>query len=496
MFKKTRSVLIFVVLTAMICLFSGCKDLQEAQPGDYAQEPLEIMVFSHSSWPFDKDWWIWDTIEKETGVDISVMGYSNYRERFNIVVNSGNMPDLLNTYTDIAQIQGEAGSLLNLLPLMGEMPNFAIWKEKYPEVYKNNISADGSIYSFPTEGIEETEQKTWLYRKDIFEKHGIELPATYDELYAVLKQLKEIYPDSYPFAMRSFHDQLILMAKQWNTSASYYYDQTQGQWVYGPIEQNFRAFLSFMNKLYEDELMPPDFMTLGTSQWQDAITSGKAFVTIDYIIRIDFYNVPARSSNPSFTIAFMPPPAGNVDDATRLFPYTRIINLSLSAAASTKKQSSIIKLMDYFYSKEGREVLSWGIEGETYTVEDGRKKFINVSELADIRKNYGISTHGTYTWFDYDSHRSTFSDQMIIDIEKSNNYEEPLTPSPVFSAKEYAVLDTTGVKIDNYAEEQIAKFIMGIRSLDEFDRFVSEIYSLGLESVLEAYRIGAARKSG
>ena len=35
-------------------------------------------------------------------------------------------------------------------------------------------------------------------RVDVFEKNGLEVPKTYDELYESCKKLKEIYPDIYP----------------------------------------------------------------------------------------------------------------------------------------------------------------------------------------------------------------------------------------------------------------------------------------------------------
>ena len=39
--------------------------------------------------------------------------------------------------------------------------------------------------------------------KAIFKKHNLKAPETYEELYNVCKQLKALYPDSYPFCTRS-----------------------------------------------------------------------------------------------------------------------------------------------------------------------------------------------------------------------------------------------------------------------------------------------------
>ncbi|MEI0736314.1 hypothetical protein VQ056_05980 [Paenibacillus sp. JTLBN-2024] len=42
----------------------------------------------------------------------------------------------------------------------------------------------------------------WLYREDVFKKHNLAVPKTYEELHQVLKKLKELYPESYPLSMR------------------------------------------------------------------------------------------------------------------------------------------------------------------------------------------------------------------------------------------------------------------------------------------------------
>ena len=56
-------------------------------------------------------------------------------------------------------------------------------------------SADGKIYSAPSYGSPTAfgNMRTWMYRKDIFEKHGLQPPETYEELYQVCKKLKELY---------------------------------------------------------------------------------------------------------------------------------------------------------------------------------------------------------------------------------------------------------------------------------------------------------------
>ncbi len=67
--------------------------------------------------------------------------------------------------------------------------------------------------------------------------------------------------------------------------------------------------LEFYNKLYEEGLLLPNFLTIDTKGWQDVIANSDSFITIDYLSRIDFFNSSMRETDPDFTFAYMAPPA-------------------------------------------------------------------------------------------------------------------------------------------------------------------------------------------
>ncbi len=160
----------------------------------------------------------------------------------------------------------------------------------------------------PPEGSGETGRRGWLYRADIFTKNNIAVPTSYDELYTALKKLKDIYPDTYPLVFRRNVANFELTAPQWGTGQGRYYDYDKKVWRFGPIEPNYKEMVKYFHKLYQDKLIPPDWVTLDTKGWQDIISTSKAFVTFDYASRLDFYNVPMRKENPDFTLAYMIPP--------------------------------------------------------------------------------------------------------------------------------------------------------------------------------------------
>ncbi|TVY08576.1 extracellular solute-binding protein [Paenibacillus cremeus] len=459
---------------------------------------FKMLDDSHPSWPYNKDWPVWKWIEEKTGVTLDVQVPSGkIEDSLSLAIASGSMPDIMYSPSkSLADKYGQQGALANILDYVNDMPNFKKWMDKYPDDTKYSLSADGKMYIFPNQGIAETNRTTWLYREDVFKKNGLKAPTTYDELYTVLKKLKELYPNSYPFSFRTGAQVKIMrtLAAEFGTGEEFYYDYDKKEWRYGAIEDNYKKAVEYMNKFYKEGLIPPDWLTVDAKQWQDLISTNRSFITNDYIGRIDFFNQPLRKDNKDFNLAFMPPPAGPGGKALNAYTHFKV---SGPMVASTSKQiKDIMKFMDYFYSEDALASFSWGKEGTTYKVENGKKKFIeNYTDVADMRKKTGLSTYATYTWFDYDAHLSLSSPELQKAYTDARPYDDKLKPELAYNEKEMELMATAGEAINKHREENIAKFILGQRSLDEWGKYVDEAKKLGVDKVLEADRAAFQRMS-
>ncbi|MDF2959379.1 MAG: transporter substrate-binding protein [Paenibacillus sp.] len=504
--KKMISIALSTVMTGT--LLAACSSpggsTDAAKTGGDAAAPLDpakkktfsMLVESHPSWPYSKEWPVWKWLEEKTGVTYNVQVPSGkIEDSLSLAVASGTMPDIMYTLDKkLADKYGQQGALVNILDHVNEMPNFKKWMEKYPDDTKYSLSADGKMYIFPNEGIGETNRMIWLYREDIFKKHGLKAPQNYDELYTVAKKLKELYPNSYPFSFRFSTKILRNMTPAFATNDDFYYDHDKKEWRYGPIEDNYKKAVEYMNKFYKEGLIPPDWLTTDTKQWQDLVSTNRTFLTIDYIGRIDFFNQPMRKENPDFTMAFMVPPAG--PGGKNLNAYTHFKISGMMVSSTSKQVKDIMKSMDFYYSEEGRTLLSWGKEGETYKVENGKKKFVaNYVDVGDLRKKTGLGTNGAYTWFDYDSHLILASPELQKVYVEARKYDDKLKPELAFNEKEMEVMATTGEAINKHREENIAKFILGQRSMDEWGKYVDEAKKLGIDKVLEADQAAFKRVS-
>lgn len=346
---------------------------------------IKMVTSSHPAYPYDSNWYIWNTITEATNVTLDVAAYTSeeYEAKIQLIMASKDLPDFIYLSIKASNKYALDGPFVNVTENFAKLPNFKKWydsSDKSKQILKTYTSADGNVYIFPQVGTEVMLNKMgWLARKDILEKNKLALPTTYDELYTVLKELKKIYPDSYPLSFRDFFNRsgrgLELFATQWGTSTDAYYDYDKQEWRFGPIEDNFKELLICFNTWYKEGLIPPDFLTMSSKGWTDLMSSSRSFFTTDYAVRIDYYNNPMRTENPDANLDLIAPPKGSVANGAQVIAKTSYAGGG-NCVCNSKNIDNTLKFVDWMYSDEGRELLVWGEEGKTYNIVDGKKQFI------------------------------------------------------------------------------------------------------------------------
>lgn len=446
---------------------------------------ISILLPSSVSWPVQDDWYVIKAIEEATNVKLDIQKVDaqgdNYMTKFNLLVAAGTLPDIVPLY---AVTEGNKyamqGAFINVDDYIDETPYFKKWSEKNKDHVDTFRASDGNLYAYPGQGAGIDNRRVWFYRKDIFDKHNLILPTTPDELYSCLKKIKELYPDSYPLANRT--QGIELMSPSWNTMDRAYYDFGNNKFVYGPIEDKWKEYLMFMNKLLKEQLTPPDMFSIATTGWIDLLVQDKAFMTVDYVGRMDSVGAAGREYNPNFEFGFMPPING-------VAKYTAVeYNCNLISSTS-KKIKDAIKLMDWFYSEDAIELVSWGKEGETYNIADGKKKFIAVDDYHDFLKKYGFTQVGLCTVHKQDVIMLSYGEEAVKATLESPQYE--LRNNPVeymqLTEAENEIKATIGANIGKHASETRAQFILGEKSFDEWDAYVKEIGKMGLQEYLDMF---------
>jgi len=456
------------------------------------EHPVEISILAplFESWPIRDDWPVLDFIRDATNVNLTIV--PQVGDNLSLMVVAGTQPDILQVPIPAALPIIAEGIATNFFDFYYQMPDFFNWLNSNMELAAPFFSPDGELFMIPQTDIGEANRQGWMFRQDVFDRHDLRLPQCEEEFYQVLTQLRSLYPGTNPLQLRSglgIGTKICIMASQWNAGFTYYLDRSTNTWRHGVVEDNFRDYVFFMNRLFNSGLIPLDFLSVDTRSWQERMSASQGFVTLDFLTRIDGFNTPMRETQPEFTLAFMPPFRGGPNgEATMQFTA-----LNTSSFVVTNNVPNVIKYINWLFTDEAEELLSWGSYGETFTIVNGQRQFIDFTDTTDLRARTGLSTLGMYARFDYQSHVSLFSPELANAYALSHLTDQAPPGAVSFTEAEIAILSTVGAHVQNHKEEMIARFIVGERPLNEWDDFVAEMYRVGLDRILEVYNAAQAR---
>lgn len=504
--KRILALLLAAIMMLALCACTGgSKTVANADPLT-KDDVIKVTVLSHASWPYNPDWKVWDYIEEAVGatLEVNAVPSADKATKYPLMFASRDiMPDLVTfDYKPDSDKYAEQGALVAYEDVEQYMPNYLAWVDTLSEQEKKTVvdvrkAADGKIYYSPATGREATTgMLAWMYRKDIFEKHNITPPTTFEGVYEVAKQLKEIYPDSYPFCMRSGMTTLGTTGSSWKEywSTGPYYDFNNEKWEYGAREDILLPMLEFYKKMVAEKLMPADFFTINVQMWQELITTDRGFFFPDFRTRITFFNGSARENNPDFYLTAFAPPVANEETGVpkMLRRNDEAIGYVMCNTGDERRIANTAKYLDWFYTDEAMELVSWGKEGESYRVVDGKKQYIMDDAEPGQNKTtyYGFNTHGTFCRYDPEA--------ILLDMEPEILEVKELTEkhmldyiTPVrflaFNSEESNVIEEYATACNTYAEEMIAKFILGQEPLSNFDAYQQNLEDLGVQKVIDAY---------
>lgn len=506
----------FLTGTALALSLAGCSPKKQAVPGGEPQSgtdalfekdvELSLIVGSNVSWPYNENWAMWKLFKERVGGNLNIRAIPNEElgTKVSLMMSTPDeLPDMIFFISAKSLIDslGPTGAFVPISDHLDKMPNYVKFWNSLSETDRTNamlqrVSGDGKIYFPPNYGNETVgNMRSWMYRKDIFEKHGLTPPNTFEEMYQTAKKLKELYPDSYPISMRSGFQNLENTGSSWKSyfSPFLYYDYNAEKWCYGAAEPVMREMTEYYRKLVQEGLIPPDFLSINAKSWEELVLTDRGFMMPEYLLRLDFFNGPGRQENPEYTWAIMEPPKADTPEGQR-----KIARLNYELAGyticNTKDQTRIdnaFKLLDWLYSDEGCEFEGWGVEGITYEVVNGDKKFlIDESEGETVYAKFGIGTPGLYQRVDTAANEALYSEEQGKQGRVAYNYQEEKYNPAVFMAfaddleDERADLVTA---IRTYTEEMLSKFILGQEPMSQWDSFQKELQDMGLERLLELY---------
>jgi len=437
--SKRKIAVLCLVLMMIVSLLAGCNTQQKQPSGNNAQTPatqapqsnegglrfpqlpnntlkLTVNIPNFGTSPTDtlvqKEWQ--KRMEEYLGVKLditwNITPWADYRSNEKILLESNDIPDVA-TYSWGAYVNqyGEDGIVLDILKYKDYMEYYPVFvKETFGgEAFAYN--PDGTAYYF-MDGFVNPENNTgaqsftsFAYRFDILKKFNLKPATTIDEFTKLCADIKALidsgkidakYVMSNQDKNYQFYRGFVGIFHTWDTL---YWNGEK--WSYGPIEDNFRTMLKYLNQLYKAGYIDPEFSTDdGTRCTEKAVNGNHVIVPTLWSGMAGTWNMQTNVEGLEWGLAFLPrhPDFGTPWKwGSKQEGKSLQIQMGIIISARTKYPEYVVRMIDYQYNDDMIEMMNWGIEGVTYKkTADGDHVFsdeiLNASDPVQKAADYGI----------------------------------------------------------------------------------------------------------
>lgn len=446
--------------------------------------------------------------EKQIGVRLSITYADNGQEeeQFNLLLASGNLPDMI--YYDWLHVTGGAdeairsGYITALNGLIADYaPNYCKFLEEKPEYAKMARTDSGNYYMFngypgaDQEKINDLERSAvcgLAIRKDWLEELGLEPPETIAEWYTVLKAFRDQKgvkaPMTFNFSDEYAYQNLI---GAYGIAPGFY--QEDGHVLYGRVQPAYRDFLSEMRKWYAEGLLDEGIMSASDERVTEKMVEGTSGASFTWIgAGIERWLKEGKALDPDYDLLGLRPPTLQKGETSKFGNYfSPFPHIGIAISATSEKKELAAKFLDYGYSDPGAVMYNYGVEGVSYEMKDGKPTYKEQPEgmtRSDFLTLYTSST-GNWPYKVLTTGKEFFYrlPQQFQAVEAYMHTEYPSYLMPPISqtvdeAEEASRLERL---VLTYADEMMRKFILGREPLENYDLYVEQMRSLGIDRLTE-----------
>jgi putative aldouronate transport system substrate-binding protein len=503
------------------------KDLSKKQDGamkNYragqrfkAARPLSFSVLHNNNpvYPMKDGWLFWKELTKRTGVTLKPVDVplADYEKKRSVLIGAGDAPFLIpKTYHPSEVAFVSSGAILPVSDYVKLMPNFRdkVRKWKLEPELDSIRQSDGRYYLLP--GLHEKPKSGYSlsFRTDVLDRHGLSLPTTWDEVYGVLKALKEEYPGTYPWtdrwstntpfpcgALFSYLGQAYGVKAGWSYD-NIAFDAEARRFVFNGATDGYRHMIEYLRKVVAEKLLDPESFAQQDEQAVQKLLAEKSFVISanpQELVQNYRYNLEKQVKGA--TIEMVPVPLGPAGPV--VLGGTRLENgvMVSSKALESDHFVAMMQFLDWlWYSDEGQKFCKWGVEGVTYTRSGGRfepKPGISLmgsdpDAPKDLQKDYGFF-NGVFTYGgSWDLVSSSFSpDEKKFQDAMARREELPVDPAHPLQSFEQEQATLWDTPLKDHVVQNTLRFVLGKRPLSQWDDYLAELKSKNMQQLVDLH---------
>lgn len=509
------------IVTSSAAPVSTTAAASESSPGKIVQDKITLTYWvSFGGWEAKTmknlaEKGAYQALEEITNVHIEFLHPATGQEaaQFNLLIASNDLPDIIEgyvgTYPGGPDKAVSDGYYLKLNDYIKQYaPNYNRLRTMESDIAAQTISDEGNIWAFYC--LQPDDEVPWygmLMRQDWLDELGLQVPETIDEWYTVLKAFKGKKGVEYPL---QWHPGALwggMFISAYGIGPDFY--QENGKVKYGYNKPEFKDLLIELNKWYKEGLLDKDYATRDNKSRDEMIINDKtgAYTNDGWPLYLSAIVESGKGS-----IVAAPYPTLKKGSNVR-FRQADFHNKGSATVITTacKYPIEAVKWFDYHYSEEGFMLFNYGIEGKSYTLEDGKLDMPEVwSTLVPNLWNSGkvptFTKEMTNSSEGFDFYTSVMRYKVHVGpymryhaaIEKEPDFFHNARYNTWFKAgfdmvmppvsqtlDEGTRLSDIMVEVNTYYTEMLHKYIMGLEPISSFDKYVDRIGSMGIEEAIK-----------
>lgn len=458
--KKTTSKVLSLILGATLLLTScggenkdGGSNKPEQNNGEEARYEIDANTPAYKldekemtelDWYVNADWWNTDwgndvvtkKIEEELNVKI------NFRVGDDTTLNTmfagEDMPDLITIFDTTSDLAREANKWAMPIQDLADKYDPYFYKVASEETLAWLQLNDGKTYGYPdysntTEDYESGmlfATTAFVVRKDVYEAIGKPDMTTPEGFMEALEKIKAEFPELLTLGFNALGPDSVasLGAPLQNLLGVPVVDENN-KYVNRDLDEDYLKWIKVLNDAHTQGYINDDSFTDSGTNFEEKIASGQyAAVICDGTPQVSGFFTTWMHENPEGMYIAVDGPKSTVGRDVTLSQSGITGWMQSYITKNCKDPAKAIQLFTYLLSEEGQILTTYGIEGETYKVNDeGKYELLpEVSKMREenndrFKKEYRL---GEFIFFGHDKYKALSDDAYPESIKQMQEWGE------------------------------------------------------------------------